>query len=302
MNAKIFYEQLPPTPTHYLTTINAKRLWIKRDDLNDAQIQGNKLRKLKGILVKAEREGRGLLSFGGAYSNHIAALAGAGQRFNLSTCGIIRGQELANSKRHNHTLKTALENGMALHFVSRAEYRKKGEGESVKHLLNSANWWLIPEGGSHPLALSGASEIVDEIVADRQITNAPIPDKLFCACGTGGTLAGVLQGVARHELPTQVIGVVVLKGADFLYDDIRAINPDADATAWGLCLDAHAGGYGKITLELRDFMAQFEAEFSVPLDPIYTGKLCQAVFERAKNSDNQAEDWLIYHSGGLQGR
>lgn len=299
MHVSDFYTALAPTPTQYLTTLNGKRLWIKRDDLNDTQIQGNKLRKLKGILLQAEGEKRGLMSFGGAYSNHIFALAAAGNRFHIPTCGIIRGQELISPERQNAMLKAAQLNGMILHFVSRAQYRQKAEGDIVKQQLATADWRVIPEGGSHPLALSGVANIVDEIVADNQIGNAPIPDRLFCACGTGGTLAGILRGVAHHRLSTRCIGVPVLKGADFLYQDIRDLNPAADATDWDLHLHAHSGGYGKTTPELHEFIAFFEHTFNVPIEPIYTGKLCQAVFEQAKNSDSQVEDWLIYHSGGV---
>lgn len=299
-NIQDFFTHLPPTPSHYLTTIHNKRLWIKRDDMNDSEIQGNKLRKLKAILLTAALQQRALLSFGGAYSNHIAALAAAGKRFDLTTLGVIRGEELADPNRQNATLKTAQANGMQLHFVSRSEYRHKAKGKTVQQLTkDNPTWWIIPEGGSNQHALVGTSNIIDEIVTDKTI---PTPDTLFCACGTGATLAGILQGAVRHGLhDMRVVGVPVLKGADFLYDTIRAFNPRVDNLNWSLQLNAHAGGYGKTPSELLTFIAWFQQTFAVPLEPIYTGKLCHAVFTLAKQSDSKAEDWLIYHSGGLQG-
>ncbi len=298
MDVQTFYQTLAPTPVRYLITINNKRLWVKRDDLNDAVIQGNKLRKLKYLLLHCQANHLGILTFGGAFSNHLSAVAEAGRRFHIDTHAIVRGQELADPEKHNPVLKKARQNGMQLHFVSRKDYRLKEKSDAVRQLLDrQKNLFVVPEGGSHPLALSGASEVIDEIVNDRQL---PDFDKLFCACGTGGTLAGLLQGAARHRLlSTAFIGVPVLKGADFLYDDIRRLNPDSDKVDWSLVLDAHAGGYAKKTPALQHFIKRFSETFAVPIEPIYTAKLFKAAFELAENANNTCENWLLYHSGGI---
>ncbi len=312
MDVKEFYKNIAATPIQYLTTINNIHLWIKRDDLNDELIQGNKLRKLKYSLLKAQQENKIIISFGGAYSNHIAALAAAGKRFGIATIGVIRGEELNDETKHSHTLQEAKVNGMQLFFVSRQEYRLKEQGDAVRKLVgNNDKILIVPEGGSNQLALLGASEIVDEIVneqlhnilATKGAKGGQYFDRLFCACGTGGTLAGILKGIAKHTLPTKVYGVPVLKGGGFLYDDIKRLNPSAKKCNWELIIDAHCGGYAKKSSELLQFMQEFEEKFTVLLDPIYTGKLCKSVFKLASDGNaNQEENWLIYHSGGLQGR
>ncbi|RYZ82116.1 MAG: pyridoxal-phosphate dependent enzyme, partial [Moraxellaceae bacterium] len=185
---------------------------IKREDLLHAQISGNKFRKLKYNLREAQQlNQRTLLTFGGAYSNHIAAVATAGHAFGFNTIGIIRGEELADKIDHNHTLTQALQHGMQLHFISRADYRRKTEPAFIAALqAQFGHFYLIPEGGSNQLAVQGCTEILTP--QDKQQF-----DYLCCAVGTGGTLAGIIEASA----PTQtVLGFAALKG-DFLQAEIQ---------------------------------------------------------------------------------
>lgn len=297
---KDFFQQLAPTPIRYLTTINHKHLYIKQDYLNHATIQGNKLRKLKYTLLAAANQQQTLISFGGAYSNHIAALAAAGYAFNLPTVGIIRGAELAAKKNHwSKTLTTAYQQGMQLHFVSRAAYRNKQQSPEIQSIIQQyPTHQLIAEGGSNRQSVYGSMEIITEIAAT--------PTKfttLFAASGTGGTLAGLIDGVVEQQLCCQIIGVPVLKGNKDLMQNICQLSQAHQQVNWQLNPHYHFGGYAKTTTELTAFQQRFEQQFQIPLDPIYTAKLCYAVFDLAANAtDNQAENWLIYHSGGLQGR
>lgn len=298
-NITKFFTTLPATPIVYLTTINHKRLYLKQDYLNHPVIQGNKLRKLKYNLLAAKQAQQPLISFGGAYSNHIAALAAAGQVFGLATVGIIRGEELAASSRWNQTLRSAHQQGMQLHFVSRKAYRQKQAHPEIQSIIQQyAQALLIPEGGSNSLSVLGSREIMTEIAAN------PIPfAAVFAAGGTGGTLAGLIDGVAKENLFCRVVGVSVLKGAEDLPLLIRRLSQAHQQVNWQLHSDYHFGGYAKTNAELAAFQRQFEQRFNLPLESIYTAKLSYAVFDlAAKSSPDTAENWLIYHSGGLQGR
>lgn len=298
MSLPAFFSAQSPTPIVYLTTINGKRIFLKQDYLNHPTIQGNKLRKLKYTLLQAKRTGQTIVSFGGAYSNHIAALAAAGKAFNIDTIGIIRGEELADPNRWGTTLQQAHNNGMQLHFVSRSDYRKKHHSSAAQrgfdHVINPL---IVPEGGTHPLALNGTAEIIDEVITQQPAEGF---QRLFAACGTGGTLAGLIDGVAKHRLVCHVTGIAVLKSAQFLYDNVRNLSQYQHHVDWSIEYDYHAGGYAKTTSTLQRFIEQFHTTFNLPIEPIYTGKLCYGVFELAKQSHQQTENWLIYHSGGLQ--
>ncbi len=288
------------TPIIYLDTINNKKIYLKQDYLNHITVSGNKLRKLKYNLLRAQETQATLISFGGAYSNHIAALASAGKILNLPTVGIIRGEELADTSRWGHTLRIAAEDGMKFHFVSREVYREKHipHMEIQKIITSYHNAMIVPEGGSNKLSLLGSAEIIDECIKQGSY------DKLFCACGTGGTLSGLIDGVAKQEKQKQyqLIGVPVLKGHTGLLDDICSLSESHKLVDWQLNNNYHFGGYAKTTPELQQFLNDFEKKYNIPLDPVYTVKLCYAVFDLAKQSDKNSEQWLIYHSGGLQGK
>ena len=264
-------------------------LTIKREDLIHPFVSGNKFRKLKYNLLQAKAENKDtLLTFGGAFSNHIAAVAYAGKEQGFKTIGIIRGDELLDKIQENPTLKFAQENGMQFEFVSREEYRLKSEKSFIEKLKDKfGDFYLVPEGGTNELAVKGCEEILTE------------EDSLFnyvcCAVGTGGTISGLIN----NALPNQkILGFPALKG-DFLNDEIRIF---ANKDNWNLISDYHFGGYGKINLELIEFINSFFEETKVPLDPIYTGKMVFGVIDLiSKNYFPAHSKILLIHTGGLQG-
>ena len=206
---------MSPTPLQQiennLLKIKKIKLYIKREDLNHPTIQGNKYRKLKYNLTAAKSEGKTtLLTFGGAFSNHIFAAAAAGKAFDFQTVGVIRGERI---EPLNPTLKYAETNGMTLHFVNRSAYRNKNEADFIQDLKQQfGDFYLLPEGGSNALAVKGCAEIVDEIKIDFDAICSPV--------GTGGTLAGVILGTKNEA---KVLGFPALKGGDFLKDEIEKL-------------------------------------------------------------------------------
>ncbi|WP_431163588.1 1-aminocyclopropane-1-carboxylate deaminase/D-cysteine desulfhydrase [Flagellimonas beolgyonensis] len=264
-------------------------LHIKREDTIHPLISGNKYRKLKYNLLQAQKLGqRTLLTFGGAFSNHIAAVACVGHEQGFNTIGVIRGDELANTWQDNPTLKLAHEHGMQFHFVSRSDYRLKNEPDFLKQLKDRfGNFYLVPEGGTNALAVQGCEEIVTE--ADTQF------DIICCAVGTGGTVAGLINSAQPHQ---QVWGFPALKG-DYLTEEISRWTTREN---WRLVTDYHFGGYAKVDRELVDFINHFKAQTKIPLDPIYTGKLLFGIFDLV-NQDvfPQNTKILAIHTGGLQG-
>ena len=262
---------------------------IKRDDLNHPFISGNKLRKLKYNLLQAKAENKEtLLTFGGAFSNHIAAVAYAGKEQSFKTIGVIRGDELFDKIEENPTLKFAQENGMQFEFVSREDYRLKSEISFIEKLKQKfGDFYLVPEGGTNELAVKGCEEILTEEDA--------VFNYICCAVGTGGTISGLINSAMLNQ---QVLGFPALKG-DFLTDEIRIF---AKKDNWNLISDYHFGGYGKINLELIEFINAFFEETKVPLDPIYTGKMVFGVIDLIhKNYFPEDSKILLIHTGGLQG-
>jgi 1-aminocyclopropane-1-carboxylate deaminase len=268
------------------------RLILKREDSSHPQLSGNKWRKLKYNLLAAEAGGHDtLLSFGGAYSNHIFALAAAGRLFGLRTIGVIRGEAHAPL---NPTLRFADSCGMSLHYLDRQTYREKHTPAVLEDLRRRfGRFYLIPEGGSNALAVRGCREIVAEIGEDFT--------HLCCACGTGGTLAGLIAGLDGRKT---VLGFPVLKGADFLHGEIERLLAEAGLANpgnWALMLDYHFGGYAKTRPELLDFIADFHRRTGVALDPVYTGKLLAGIYDLLKRGFFQpGQTVLAIHTGGLQ--
>ncbi|GAA6766099.1 pyridoxal-phosphate dependent enzyme [Flavobacterium sp. CGRL1] len=264
-------------------------LTIKREDLIHPFVSGNKFRKLKYNLLQAKAENKDtLLTFGGAFSNHIAAVAYAGKEQGFKTIGIIRGDELLDKIQENPTLKFAQENGMQFEFISREEYRLKSEKSFIEKLKEKfGDFYLVPEGGTNELAVKGCEEILTE---EDSVFNY-----VCCAVGTGGTISGLIN----NALPNQkILGFPALKG-DFLNDEIRIF---AKKDNWNLISDYHFGGYGKINLELIEFINSFFEETKVPLDPIYTGKMVFGVIDLInKNYFPAHSKILLIHTGGLQG-
>ncbi|PSG90056.1 1-aminocyclopropane-1-carboxylate deaminase/D-cysteine desulfhydrase [Aurantibacter aestuarii] len=264
-------------------------LFIKREDLLHKYISGNKFRKLKYNFeyVKNNRF-KEVITFGGAYSNHISATAYAGKLQNIQTFGIIRGEELENQTTLNYTLNFAKDCGMNLIFVSREDYKKKDASNKVRQLINTLQRpYIIPEGGTNNLAIKGCEEILG---------NDTKPFDYICtSVGTGGTISGLINASESHQ---EILGFSALKG-DFLSEDISKF---VSKTNWKLNTDYHFGGYGKISEELIHFMNDFKKTYDIPLDPIYTGKMMFGIIDLIKKGYfKQNAKILAIHTGGLQG-
>lgn len=255
-------------------------------------ISGNKWRKLKYNLMAAkEAKETILLTFGGAYSNHIHAVAGAAKEYGFKSIGIIRGEEHLPL---NHTLHDAKEMGMQFHYLDRTTYRQKHTPEVIKSLADKfGRFYLIPEGGTNELALKGAAEIVKGIEKDYDY---------FClACGTAGTATGIISGLAGEA---QVMGFSVLKG-DFHSHEVKnwlSKTGNGGLGNWQINTDYHFGGYAKYDLRLIKFINDFKNEFDIQLDPIYTGKILYGVIDLiARGQFPMNSRVLAIHTGGLQG-
>ena len=268
------------------------RLIIKREDLVYPEIQGNKWRKLKYNLTFAQEKGfQQILSFGGAYSNHIAAIAAAGKKFSLKTVGIIRGEQ---PDMLNPTLRRAKQNGMTLRFVSRSEYKSYTQQGQIKELQKQyPHAYMIPEGGTNALAIKGCEEILTE--EDR--TNF---DYFACPVGTAGTITGLISSLKGNK---KVIAFSALKGS-FVQNDIEILlkQNKSEYTNFELIDQYHFGGYAKHKPELLDFIYKFYEDYQIPLDPIYTGKMIYGLMDMIKKDHFAAgTSILAVHTGGLQG-
>lgn len=252
-------------------------------------VSGNKFRKLKYNLKVVQEQGwYGILTFGGAFSNHIAATAAAGQLLKIPTLGIIRGEELASKIETNPTLAYAKSCGMQFEFVSRSVYKQKSDNSYLEDLQeNYPNYYIIPEGGTNDFAIKGCKEIL--------IKSDEIYDVICCPVGTGGTISGLINS----SLPTQkIIGFPALKGA-FLNEDICKFTTQSN---WELCHDYHFGGYAKVDSDLIHFINSFKTEFKIPLDPVYTGKMMFGIFDLLQKGVLSASTKILaIHTGGLQG-
>ncbi|WP_157485870.1 1-aminocyclopropane-1-carboxylate deaminase/D-cysteine desulfhydrase [Flavobacterium soli] len=277
-------------PTQYLPLQkNGITVAIRREDLIHPFVSGNKFRKLKYNLLQAKKENQTtLLTFGGAFSNHIAAVAAAGKQEDFKTIGIIRGDELASKINENPTLKFAQENGMQFEFISREDYSNKASSDFLEVLkIKFGDFYLIPEGGTNGLAVKGCEEILTEEDA--------VFDYICCAVGTGGTISGIINSAQPNQ---KVLGFPALKG-DFLQNEIRNF---AKHDNWQLITDYHFGGYGKVNEELVFFLNQFSETTKILLDPIYTGKMIFGVIKLIENNyfPNDSKI-LVIHTGGIQG-
>jgi 1-aminocyclopropane-1-carboxylate deaminase len=282
---------------HPAATRQGVRLLLWRDDLLNPALPGNKARKLKYNLQAARGGGhQHLLTFGGAYSNHLAAVAAAGRLYGFATTGLVRGEE---HQPLNPTLARCVADGMQLHYLDRTTYRRRAEPGLLAEIQRQFGpAYLLPEGGTNALALPGVAELIGEL---RQHTDF---DAVAVAAGTGGTLAGLALGLAEAGHPTRALGVAALKGGDFLRADIDALTRAATGqtlTNYELHTGYHFGGYAKLPLELRAFIQQFEADYGVLLDPIYTGKLLFGVLDLlAQGHFAPGSTVVAVHTGGLQ--
>ncbi len=269
---------------------NNVHLCIKREDLLHPIISGNKFRKLKYNLKEAKKNGHtSLLTFGGAFSNHILAVAAAGAELGFKTIGVIRGEELEDKIAENPTLCKAQQLGMQFYFVSRTAYRNKEEDAFVNKLRKIfGNFYSIPEGGTNDLAIKGC----EEILTDRDKT---FFTHIVCAVGTGGTISGIINSSNPNQ---QIIGFSSLKGA-FLSDVIRNFVKN---TNWIINEQYHFGGYGRVNNELIQFLNGFYKQTKIPLDPVYTGKMVYGVLDLIEKEYFPANSKiLMIHTGGLQG-
>ncbi len=269
-------------------------LWIKREDLLHPHISGNKYRKLRYNLEAAKEQGyHTLITFGGAYSNHIAATAAAGKEFGFQTIGVIRGDELASKLSltpiENPTLHFAHQQGMQFKFVDRKTYRLKHTDAFIQSLYDEfGKAYIVPEGGTNLLAVKGCEEILTDDESKF--------DYICSAIGTGGTIAGLINSLKPHQ---KVLGFPALKG-DFLEDMIKKFV--CSDTNWTLIKDYTFGGFAKINEELVVFINDFKKQTGVQLDPIYTGKMMFGLIRMfTAGYFKPTDSVLAIHSGGLQG-
>lgn len=269
------------------------KLFIKREDSIHSFVSGNKFRKLKYNILEAKNlHKETLLTFGGAFSNHIVATAFAASAYGLKSIGIIRGDELGldlnKTLTQNTTLQKAKDYGMEFCFISRENYRKKNEINFIKDLEQKfGNFYLIPEGGTNKLAIKGCEEILTK--KDSQF------NYICVSVGTGGTIAGLINASKKHQ---EVIGFPALKG-DFLTNEIKKYTLKKN---WRLNTNYHFGGYGKYKPSLVDFINDFSIKTKILLDPIYTGKLIIGILDMVEqNIFSKGTKILAIHTGGLQG-
>jgi 1-aminocyclopropane-1-carboxylate deaminase len=265
------------------------QLSIKREDLIHPFVSGNKFRKLKYNLQEAKAlQKKRILTFGGAYSNHIAAVAFAGQENGLETIGVIRGEELVSKINTNPTLTFASLHKMHLEFISRKEYQNKTSPDFLNNLFQKyGDFYLIPEGGTNELAIKGCEEILSP--------EDDFFDYICCAVGTSGTICGIINAAKPHQ---KILGFPALK-ADNLSEEITKFAKNKN---WQLISEYSFGGYAKTTPELIDFINKFKENYHIPLEPIYTGKMVLGVFDLIqKGFFEKNAKILMIHTGGLQG-
>ncbi|MBL0741827.1 1-aminocyclopropane-1-carboxylate deaminase/D-cysteine desulfhydrase [Chryseolinea lacunae] len=282
-----------PTPVHEirdpLLATAGVQLFVKREDLNHPLVSGNKWWKLKYNLENVSQHlSRTVLTFGGAYSNHIFAVAAAARELGFTSIGVIRGEETLPL---NTTLQFAREQGMHLHYVSRDDYRKKEDYGFLEALAKQfGSFVAVPEGGTNIEAVRGVTEFAETL--DQSF------NYYCCPVGTGGTLAGIIRGVPDTK---KVIGFSVLKGEGSLQHDISQWN--LHRQNWQLLTDYHFGGYAKSTPALLQFIEAFKTQHGVPLEFVYTGKMMAGIFDLVKKGFfERGSTLLALHTGGLQGK
>ena len=286
-----------PTPLQELTdeviASAGIKLYIKRDDLVHSTVSGNKWRKLKYNLEDAkDKNASALLTFGGAFSNHLYATAAAGNALGFKTIGIVRGED--NVQKLTPTLQFCTEQNMQLHYVSRQEYRERNNPEYLEKIsLQFGNPYLIPEGGTTDLALKGVQEMTVEVEAQL----AKSPDYYALAVGTGGTAAGILAS------GNDVLAFSALKGGSFLEKDIENLLPEKDKKGkLKLFTDYHFGGYAKWTPELIQFIKEFKNQHHIQLEQVYTAKMFYGLYDLVKQGYFKKGTVIVaVHTGGLQG-
>ncbi|MCC5608825.1 pyridoxal-phosphate dependent enzyme [Nostoc sp. CHAB 5834] len=292
-----------PPPLQQINSEIARRagvdLYVLRLDLMHPWVNGNKWFKLKYNLLEAkEKNYTTLLTFGGAYSNHIYATAAAGNLFGFRTIGVIRGEERLPL---NPTLSFAVQQGMQLVYLNRKMYRQRNTPALEEYLRQRfGEVFIIPEGGSNLNGVRGCTEIIDRALAF---------DHICVACGTATTLAGI--ALSLHERQ-RAIAFPVLKNGAFLAQEIESLltnylasslpSPYSSPASWELVCDYHFGGYAKVNNDLLFFSQQFTEEHGIPLDYVYTAKMFYGVMDLLKQGFFcKGDRLLLIHTGGLQG-
>jgi 1-aminocyclopropane-1-carboxylate deaminase len=271
-------------------------LSLARLDLLPYPGGGNKTFKLKYNLIEAQSRGfETVMTFGGAYSNHLLATAESAQHFGFKSIGIVRGEK---TEPLNETLALCQAQGMSLHYLSREAYRRKNDLDFIMTWIKTQNIpeaYLIPEGGSNRFALQGVSELMSKIPTNT--------DLVVTAVGSGGTLAGLIRGMHANQ---EVWGVSALKGDDFLQREVTQLlnekgNPNTFGKNWKIIGDYHFGGYAKCPEELLVFIKSFYQQHGILLDPIYTGKMMYGLFDLARKGLIPTHKRIVaLHTGGIQ--
>ncbi len=281
---------LPKIPTQSMTVSSGHQIDVLRLDQTDASVSGNKWFKLKYNVIEAREKGfKQLLTFGGAYSNHIHATAAACKKFGLQGIAIIRGEVHLPL---NPTLQFATDCGMIIHYITRTQYRDKYNPELIAEFKDTFGaFYMVPEGGTNQLALKGSSEIPN--LFQKQY------DYIALAAGTGGTTAGITNTkLCEHS---KILSFPALKGGDFLQKDIEDLLGYTPENLEVVC-DYHFGGYAKTTPELLSFMGEINQKYNLPLEPIYTAKAFYGLLDYLiKNNISKEASILFIHTGGLQG-
>ena len=275
------------SPIQKISLAPFENLFVKRDDLIDPFISGNKWRKLKCILIDVKEQKKShLVTFGGAYSNHLVATAAAASRSELKATAFVRGEQV-----DNEMLMLCRLFGMHLIFTDRESYRDK-QLLFDQHFGNNAEAYFIDEGGASPQAIIGCAEIIDEL--------PECYDHIFCAAGTGTTAAGLLQGIQTNQLKTKLHVIPVLKQGDFIRDEMARYTPISDQLQ--LHTGYHFGGYAKTTPMLITFIKDFTTATGLLIDPVYTAKMFYALVDLQKQGIiKKNEKVLAIHTGGLLG-
>ncbi|MGA8726009.1 MAG: pyridoxal-phosphate dependent enzyme [Acidimicrobiales bacterium] len=288
--------RFPPSPTQDITKVLGLDraqvgLCLKRDDLIDAEITGNKARKLKYNCDEVARLGfPKVVTVGGAYSNHLLATAVAGARLGFSTIGLVRGEEHLPL---NEILAEAKDRGMTFEYIDRTRYRDRNSDQFIQWIHDEfgSDCFYVPEGGSNCLGLKGAAEIVPEITEPF--------DVICCSCGTGGTLAGIVTALPPQA---RAIGISALKGGEFLVSDVERLLTTCRKVAsgpWEINTEFHFGGFAKQPQELRDFAADFAGRTGIDLDPVYEGKMMFGLLAMIRRGDFPSGTTIVaVHGGG----
>jgi 1-aminocyclopropane-1-carboxylate deaminase len=263
------------------------QVYIKRDDMIHPLISGNKWRKLKYLLRSAQAQGKKhLVTFGGAYSNHLLATAAAAAKFGFKSTGFVRGEDVQND-----TLFLCRLHGMNLIFTNRESYRDK-LALYAANFANDNEAMFIDEGGASAEGAKGCGELMNELQQTYE--------HVFCACGTGTTAAGIINGIGIHQLNTRFNAIPVFKNGGFIKDEIDKYL--AAPASYDLHTDYHFGGYAKTTPALIDFIKQFIADTGIIIEPVYTGKMMYALYDLiAKDHFKPGSKILAIHTGGIWG-